>query len=36
MYHDPASIWIDANVKETEFGRIKNGASVTITVDAYP
>jgi membrane fusion protein, multidrug efflux system len=36
MYHDPGSIWIDANVKETEFGRIKNGAAVTITVDAYP
>jgi membrane fusion protein (multidrug efflux system) len=36
MYHDPTSIWIDANVKETEFGRVKNGAFATITVDAYP
>jgi len=36
MYHDPGSIWIDANVKETEFGRVKSGALVTITVDAYP
>lgn len=36
MYHDPASVWIDANVKETDFARLKLGAPATITVDAYP
>jgi membrane fusion protein (multidrug efflux system) len=36
MYHDPDNVWIDANVKETEFGRLRDGAAVTITVDAYP
>jgi membrane fusion protein (multidrug efflux system) len=36
MYHDPTTIWVDANVKETEFGRLKEGAPATITVDAYP
>lgn len=35
MYHDPRSIWIDANVKETEFGHVKIGAPATIVVDAY-
>lgn len=36
MYHDPKRIWIDANVKETEFRRLQIGESATITVDAYP
>jgi membrane fusion protein, multidrug efflux system len=36
MYHDPTQIWVDANVKETEFSRLKIGAPATITVDAYP
>jgi membrane fusion protein (multidrug efflux system) len=36
MYHDPTKIWVDANVKETEFSRLKIGAPATITVDAYP
>lgn len=36
IYHDPREIWIDANVKETDFGRVKLGAPATITVDAYP
>jgi len=36
IYHDPARIWIDANVKETDFRRLKLGARATIRVDAYP
>ncbi|HEX7115664.1 MAG TPA: HlyD family secretion protein [Steroidobacter sp.] len=36
MYHDPNDIWVDANIKETDFGRLKLGAPATITVDAYP
>lgn len=36
IYHDPDTIWVDANVKETDFGRVRVGAPVRITVDAYP
>lgn len=36
IYHDPATVWIDANVKETDFGRVKLGAPAAVTVDAYP
>ena len=36
MYHDPMRVWVDANVKETEFRRLKLGATATVHVDAYP
>ena len=36
MYHDPTKLWVDANVKETEFRRLKLGAVATVRVDAYP
>ncbi|HZH07420.1 MAG TPA: efflux RND transporter periplasmic adaptor subunit [Lautropia sp.] len=36
MYHDPKTVWVDANVKETEFRRLKIGATVSVKVDAYP
>ncbi len=36
IYHDPETVWVDANVKETNFGQVKIGAPVKITVDAYP
>lgn len=36
MYHDPNDIWIDVNVKETEFRKIAPGAPAMIEVDAYP
>ncbi len=36
MYHAPARTWIDANVKETEFGKIRVGSKARITVDAIP
>ena len=36
IYHDPNTVWVDANVKETDFGRVKIGARVAISVDAYP
>lgn len=36
IYHDPAVIWIDANVKETDFARVKLGAPAAVAVDAYP
>jgi membrane fusion protein (multidrug efflux system) len=36
IYHDPAVVWVDANVKETDFARVKLGAPAAVTVDAYP
>ncbi len=36
LYHDPTRVWVEANVKETEFDRLKVGAPARITVDAYP
>ena len=36
IYHDPERIWVDANVKETDFRRLRLGARVEIRVDAYP
>lgn len=36
LLHDPAKIWIEANVRETEIGRVRVGQLVSIVVDAYP
>ncbi|ANH08983.1 HlyD family secretion protein [Shinella sp. HZN7] len=36
MYHAPDEVWIDANVKETNFGSIRVGSKARITVDAFP
>lgn len=36
LIHDPADIWVEANIKETEIAEIKVGHPVTISVDAYP
>jgi membrane fusion protein (multidrug efflux system) len=36
LMHDPDRIWVEANVRETEIGRVKVGQPVTIVVDAYP
>ena len=36
LYHDPTRVWVDANVKETEFHRLKVGAPALVKVDAYP
>jgi len=36
MYHDPGTVWVDANVKETDFRKLQIGARATVTVDAYP
>ncbi len=34
--HDPDAIWVEANVRETEIGRLAVGQPVEIGVDAYP
>lgn len=36
LMHDPANIWIDANIKETDIRNVVLGAPVSISVDAYP
>lgn len=35
MIHDPADVWIAANIKETELSRFGVGATADIVVDAY-
>ena len=36
LMHDPADIWVDANIKETEIRHLEPGDPVKIRVDAYP
>jgi membrane fusion protein (multidrug efflux system) len=36
IYHDPNTVWVDANVKETDFRKLALGAPAEITIDAYP
>ncbi len=36
MVHDPKDVWVEANIKETEVGRVEIGQPVDVTVDAYP
>lgn len=36
VMHDPARIWVKANVKETDLRHIEIGDPVRILVDAYP
>ncbi|MDT8901593.1 HlyD family secretion protein [Anaeroselena agilis] len=33
---DPAESWVEANIEETNIGRIRSGEAVQFTVDAYP
>lgn len=34
--HDPDTIWVESNIRETEVGRLKVGLPVRVEVDAYP
>jgi len=36
LMHDPASVWVEANVKETQLRRLAVGQRVEVHVDAYP
>ena len=36
LLHDTNTVWIDANIKETEISDVRIGARVDVTVDAYP
>ena len=35
MFHDPARIWVEANIKETDVGLLEPGMKVNVRVDAY-
>ena len=35
MLHDPDDVWVEANIKETEVSRVRVGAAVAISVDAW-
>ena len=34
--HNPSAIWVEANVRETDVGRLEVGQPVSIHIDAYP
>jgi membrane fusion protein (multidrug efflux system) len=36
LLHDPNEVWVEANIKETQVGRLKLGQKVLVAVDAYP
>ena len=36
LLHDPGEVWVEANIKETQVGRLKLGQKVFVSVDAYP
>jgi membrane fusion protein (multidrug efflux system) len=36
LAHDPANLWIEANIKETEIARVRESASVEAWFDAAP
>ncbi|MEQ8858100.1 MAG: HlyD family secretion protein [Pseudomonadales bacterium] len=36
VMHDPARLWVKANVKETDLHYLTPGAAVRVSVDAYP
>ena len=36
VMHDPSSLWVKANVKETDIRHLREGKKAEITVDAFP
>ncbi len=36
LLHNPAEVWVEANIKETQVGKLKLGQPVLVSVDAYP
>jgi membrane fusion protein (multidrug efflux system) len=36
LLHNPDEVWVEANIKETQVGRLKLGQLVVVSVDAYP
>ena len=36
LIHNPAAVWVEANIKETDIRHLAPGMSVDISLDAYP
>ncbi len=36
LLHNPDEVWVEANIKETQVGKLKLGQTVRVSVDAYP
>ena len=36
LLHNPDEVWVEANIKETQVGKLKLGQAVRVSVDAYP
>ena len=36
MFHDPRTLWISANVKETDVAKLALGKKAEVIVDAFP
>lgn len=36
LIHNPAAVWVEANIKETDIRHLAPGMSVGISLDAYP
>lgn len=36
LLHNPEEVWVEANIKETQVGKLKLGQAVRVSVDAYP
>ena len=36
LLHNPDEVWVEANIKETQVGKLKIGQTVRDSVDAYP
>jgi membrane fusion protein (multidrug efflux system) len=36
LLHNSDEVWVEANIKETQVGRLKLGQMVVVSVDAYP
>lgn len=36
LLHNPDEVWVEANIKETQVGKLKLGQEVHVSVDAFP
>jgi membrane fusion protein (multidrug efflux system) len=36
LIHNPAAVWVEANIKETDIRHLASGMTVDVSIDAYP
>jgi membrane fusion protein (multidrug efflux system) len=36
LIHNPAAVWVEANIKETDIRHLASGMAVDVSIDAYP